>query len=35
MISGAPLSGRNVATLVAIGFVGAIASAVIFSHRDL
>jgi ABC-2 type transport system permease protein len=35
LISGAPLSGRNVATLVAIGLVGAIASAVIFSRRDL
>jgi len=35
VITGGRLSGTNVATLLAIGLVGAIASAVIFSRRDL
>ena len=35
VITGGRLSGTNVATLVAIGLVGAVASAIIFSRRDL
>ena len=35
LITGAKLSGRNVATLLAIGLAGTIAAAVIFSRRDL
>jgi ABC-2 type transport system permease protein len=35
LISGGQLSAMNVTTLLAIGLVGAIASAVIFSRRDL
>ena len=35
LIAGAGLSGRNVATLLAAGLVGAAASVIIFSRRDL
>jgi ABC-2 type transport system permease protein len=35
VIAGGPLSGTNAAMLLAIGLVGAIASAIIFSRRDL
>jgi hypothetical protein len=35
LLAGGGLSGRNVMTLVAAGLVGAAASAIVFSRRDL